>query len=41
MLLTVKFIDGLPLARFESVLGRHGVSVPRHNQRLGYRFLIA
>ena len=29
MLLTVKFIDGLPLARFESVLGRHGVSVPR------------
>ena len=41
MLLTVKFIDGLPLARFESVLGRHGVAVPRHNQRLGYRFLIA
>ena len=41
MLLIVKFIDGLPLARFESVLGRHGVSVPRHNQRLGYRFLIA
>jgi len=29
MLLIVKFIDGLPLARFESVLGRHGVSVPR------------
>ena len=30
MLLVVKFIDGLPLARFEYVLGRHGVSVPRH-----------
>ena len=29
MLLTVKFIDGLPLARFESVLSRHGVAVPR------------
>ena len=29
MLLVVKFIDGLPLARFEYVLGRHGVAVPR------------
>lgn len=29
MLLVVKFIDGLPLARFESVLARHGVVVPR------------
>ncbi len=29
MLLTVKFIDGLPLARFEYVLDRHGVKVPR------------
>ena len=29
MLLIVKFIDGLPLARFEYVLDRHGVSVPR------------
>lgn len=29
MLLTVKYVDGLPLARFESVLDRHGVSVPR------------
>ena len=29
MLLTVKFVDGLPLARFEYVLDRHGVSVPR------------
>ena len=29
MLLVVKFIDGLPLARFEYVLARHGVAVPR------------
>ena len=29
MLLIVKFIDGLPLARFEYVLDRHGVKVPR------------
>ena len=29
MLLTVKFVDGLPLARFEYVLDRHGVPVPR------------
>ena len=29
MLLTVKFIDGLPLARFEHVLSRHGATVPR------------
>jgi len=29
MLLTVKYVDGLPLARFESVLERHGVTVPR------------
>ncbi|PIL39555.1 hypothetical protein CR103_12275 [Massilia psychrophila] len=29
MLLVVKFIDGLPLARFESVLARHGVTGPR------------
>ncbi|MDP3843275.1 MAG: IS66 family transposase [Oxalobacteraceae bacterium] len=29
MLLVVKFIDGLPLARFEYVLDRHGVPVPR------------
>ena len=29
MLLTVKFVDGLPLARFEYVLERHGVVVPR------------
>ena len=29
MLLITKFIDGLPLARFEYVLDRHGVKVPR------------
>lgn len=29
MLLVVKFIDGLPLARFQYVLERHGVTVPR------------
>lgn len=28
MLLTVKFVDGLPLTRFGKVLGRHNVSVP-------------
>lgn len=29
MLIAVKFVDGLPLARFEYVLERHGVPVPR------------
>lgn len=29
MLLTVKYADGLPLARFAKVLARHGVQVPR------------
>jgi transposase len=29
MLLIIKFIDGLPLARFEYVLARHGATVPR------------
>lgn len=29
MLLTTKFVDGLPLARLEKVLARHGVTVPR------------
>lgn len=29
MLLTTKYVDGLPLARFENVLERHGASVPR------------
>jgi transposase len=31
MLLTVKFVDGLPLARFENVLSRHHAPVPRQN----------
>ena len=30
MLYTTKYVDGLPLARFEKVLLRHGVEVPRH-----------
>lgn len=30
MLLTTKYVDGLPLARFEKVLARHDVPVPRH-----------
>jgi transposase len=29
MLLTTKYVDGLPLARFEKVLARHEVAVPR------------
>jgi transposase len=29
MLLAVKFVDGLPLARFENVLTRHDATVPR------------
>lgn len=29
MLLTTKYVDGLPLARFERVLARHDVAVPR------------
>jgi transposase len=29
MLLAVKFIDGMPLARFEIVLERHGIRIPR------------
>lgn len=28
MLLTTKYVDGLPLHRFERVLGRHGVDIP-------------
>jgi transposase len=30
MLIVVKFVDGLPLARFEHILGRSGVRVPRN-----------
>ncbi len=29
MLLTTKYVDGLPLHRFEKVLSRHGVDIPR------------
>ena len=29
MLLTTKYVDGLPLHRFETVLGRHGIEIPR------------
>lgn len=29
MLLTTKYVDGLPLHRFESVLSRHGIDIPR------------
>jgi hypothetical protein len=29
MLLTTKYVDGLPLHRFETVLSRHGVEIPR------------
>ena len=29
MLLTTKYVDGLPLHRFEQVLGRHGIDIPR------------
>ena len=29
MLLTTKYVDGLPLHRFEKVLGRHGIHIPR------------
>lgn len=32
MLIAVKYVDGLPLARFEHVLGRSHVSVPRQTQ---------
>ena len=28
-LLTIKYVDGLPLHRFEKVLGRHGIDIPR------------
>ncbi len=29
MLLTTKYVDGLPLHHFEKVLGRHGIDIPR------------
>ena len=34
MLAVVKYVDGLPLARFEKVLARHGVDVPRQSRSL-------
>lgn len=29
MMLTTKYVDGLPPYRFETVLGRHGIDIPR------------
>jgi len=29
MLLTTKYMDGLQLHRFQKVLGRHGIDIPR------------
>jgi transposase len=29
MLLTTKYVDGLPLHPFEAVLSRHGIEIPR------------
>ena len=29
MLLTTNYVDGLPLHRFDKVLGRHGIDIPR------------
>lgn len=29
MLLTTKYVDGLPLYRFEKALGRHGIEISR------------
>jgi len=29
MLLTIKYVDGLPLYHFETVLSRHGIEIPR------------
>ena len=28
MLLTTKYVNGLPLHRFKKVLGRHGIDIP-------------
>lgn len=35
MLLTTRYVDGLPLYRFEKVLGRHGVDIPRQTLPVG------
>lgn len=29
MLLTTKYVGGLPLHRFKTVLSRHGIDIPR------------
>ena len=34
MLLTTKYVDGLPLHRFEKVLGRHGIDISRQTLAL-------
>ncbi len=35
MLLTTKYVDGLPLHRFETVLSRHGIDTPRQTLARG------
>ncbi len=35
MLLTTKYVDGLPLHRVEKVLGRHGIDIPRQTLARG------
>ncbi|MNJ24867.1 Transposase IS66 family protein [compost metagenome] len=35
MLLTTKYVGGLPLHRFEKVLGRHGIDIPRQSLARG------
>jgi transposase len=35
MLLTTKYVDGLPLHRFETVLSRHGIEIPRQTLARG------
>lgn len=36
MLLTTKYVDGLPIHRFEKVLSRHGIDIPPDLGPLGY-----
>jgi transposase len=35
MLLTTKYVDGLPLHRFEKELGRPGINIPRQTSARG------
>jgi transposase len=35
MLLTTKYADGIPLYRFEKMLGRHGIDIPRQTLARG------